>query len=56
MREMIECATDKERKQLKAYINVYLGNMLRKRMAEGQQKTELGEDDDDYRDDRNSSI
>lgn len=44
IREMIECATDRERRQFKACINVYLDPMrkVRRAMAEGQQKTELG--------------
>ena len=44
MREMIEQASDKERKNLKAYINVSLGRKLRRKMAEGQRKEEVGEE------------
>ena len=47
MREMIEAATPKERKQFRAIVNHKLGSKLRKRMAESQQREENGEEYDD---------
>ena len=44
IREMIECAAPAEKRQMKAWINVELDLMrnVRKAMAEGRQKLELG--------------
>jgi len=52
MREMIEAATPKERKQFRAIVNHKLGSKLRKKQVEGQRKEELHiGDEDDYRND-----
>lgn len=50
MREMIECATEKEKRQLKAYINYSL-NSLRKRRKKSLEPE--GDEEDEH---RNSSI
>ena len=48
LREMIEQATPQERRQFKAWINVYLDPMqkMRRSMSDAERRLELGDEED----------